>query len=114
MAKKTFKDFNPATAFISSAQSERDTSHTQYTSRTSNTGYTGNTPYTHKENPAEHKTKRVNLVIQPSVFEDFTKIAHMKRRSFNDLFNKVIAEYIEREADTIRDYNKTFGGPSSF
>lgn len=103
MAKKTFKDINPAMAFMSSAHPEKDTSHTP------NTHYTENTLNTKKGITQEHKTKRVNLVIQPSVFEDFTKIAHMKRRSFNDLFNKVITEYIKREANTILEYNKTFG-----
>jgi len=139
MAKKNFKDINPATAFISSAQPEPDTSYTQeaqntgeaqqtvdttntlYTENTENTentpqtpdtGNTDDTEYTQgikKPNAPEQKTKRVNLLIKPSVFEDFKKVAHMKRRSFNDLYNMVIAEYIEREADAIRAYNKTFG-----
>ena len=86
-----------------SAHPEKDTSYTP------NTHYTENTLNTKKGIAQEHKTKRVNLVIQPSVFEDFTKIAHMKRRSFNDLFNKVIKEYIAREENTILEYNKTFG-----
>jgi len=136
MAKKNFKDINPATAFISSAQPEPDTSYTQEaqntretqqtedttntlytedaqnTPQTTDTGNTDDTEYTQgikKPNAPEQKTKRVNLLIKPSVFEDFKKVAHMKRRSFNDLYNMVIAEYIEREADAIRAYNKTFG-----
>ena len=50
------------------------------------------------------------MIIRPSLFKDFTKAAHMKRTSVNDLLNQLMAEYIEKEAETILQYNKTFEG----
>jgi hypothetical protein len=57
----------------------------------------------------ETKSKRLNLLLQPSVFEDVTKIAHMKRTSANDLINAILKDYAEREAETIMKYDEVFG-----
>ncbi len=102
MPKKSFKNINPANAFISSAQSSGDTNITDNTHNTCTEYKTHNT--------VETKSKRLNLIIRPSLFKDFTKAAHMKRTSVNDLLNQLMAEYIEKEAETILQYNKTFEG----
>jgi len=57
----------------------------------------------------ETKSKRINLLIQPSVIEDMGKIAHMKQTSVNDLINTVLKNYVKREASTISKYEDVFG-----
>jgi predicted HicB family RNase H-like nuclease len=103
MSKKSFKDINPATAFISSAKQlpESGNTHNAY-----NTDNTNNKHNTYKS--GETKSKRLNLLIRPSLLENFTKAAHMKRSSVNDLLNQIMADYVEQEAEAIKLYNKTF------
>ena len=88
--KKDFKIENPALKFL-------DTDNTQYTHNTHNTY---NTP--------ETKSKRLNLLIYPSLLENLKKIATMQRRSVNELINDVLTEYAEQQAETIQRYNDTF------
>jgi predicted HicB family RNase H-like nuclease len=102
MPKKSFKNINPANAFISSTQTSEDTHLTDNTHNTHNEHKTHNT--------VETKSKRLNLILRPSLFKEFTKVAHMKRTSVNDLLNQLMTEYIEREAESIQQYNKTFEG----
>ena len=88
MAKKTFKtatqeqQANPALSYISEGKPEPE---------------------------QELKSKRLNLLIRPSVYADIEKIAAMKRVSTNDLINTVLDYYREREAAAIEKYNATFG-----
>jgi len=115
MAKKTFKD-NPALHFISSAgQDKHDADNTEYTDNTYNTGNarktdnkhkTDNTEYT--DNKHERKSKRLNLLLQPSVLDNLSKIAHMKHTSVNDLINSVLKNYAETEKDIINTHDKIF------
>lgn len=83
MAKKTFKqEKTPAAmAFISPVQ----------------------------EQQPETKSKRVQLLLKPSVWEDLQKIAHMERRSLNDLINRIGEQYAEREAKKVEQYNEIYG-----
>lgn len=57
----------------------------------------------------ERKSKRLNLLLQPSLLDDISKVAHMKRTSVNDLINTVLKEYREREGQTLEDYRNIFG-----
>ena len=88
MAKKTFKTAtqeqraNPALSYISEGKPEPE---------------------------QELKSKRLNLLIRPSVYADIEKIAAMKRVSTNDLINTVLDDYREREAVAIEKYNAAFG-----
>ena len=108
MSKKSFKDINPATAFISSARQSSDTKSVYNTDNTDNTDNADNTHSAHKS--SETKSKRLNLLIRPTLLQNFTKAAHMKRTSVNDLLNKIIADYIEKEEDAIKLYNQTYEG----
>ena len=106
-ARKSFKDSNPALQFISKAVQEEDTPATD------------NTHYTHtihtKHNTVkpkvkeEIKSKRLNLLLQPSVVEDMEKIAAMRRSSVNDLINTVLKGFISQEGDTLARYEEVFG-----
>lgn len=56
----------------------------------------------------ELKSKRVNLLIKPSVYQDIAKIATMKRISVNELINTALESYAADHKELIAKYNKTF------
>lgn len=62
-----------------------------------------------KKPTAERKTRRLNLLLQPSVLEDVSKIATMRRTSVNDLINEVLRAYAKKNADVIRTHDEVFG-----
>lgn len=101
MAKKDFKTGeNPALAFISGAEIQK----------TDNKHNTHNTDKTAPTLAAdETKSKRLNLLLYPSLLENLKKIAAMQRTSVNDLINTVLDDYTEKEADQIERYNQIFG-----
>lgn len=86
MAKKSFKE-NPALQFISSAVMDQP----QETETAAPSGY--------KPNPAfiETKSKRVQLLVQPSVFAAIDRIAKHKGVSRNEVINEALKQYAERE-----------------
>ena len=57
----------------------------------------------------ERKTKRLNLLIQPSVLEDLSKVAAMRRTSVNDLINTLAKECVEDNRGLIGQYDDVFG-----
>lgn len=61
-----------------------------------------------KPSKEETKTKRLNLLMLPSVYEDITKIAAMKRSSVNELINTVLQEYIADNQELITKYDEVF------
>jgi predicted HicB family RNase H-like nuclease len=99
---------NPALAFISTAN-------TQYTD---NNQQTDNAKKTEDERQAdnkqqteekpERKSKRLNLLIRPSLLADLYKVATMKETSINDLICMIIDEYNQKEAASIKKYNEVF------
>lgn len=103
MAKKSFKE-NPALQFISNAE---DTHNTDYALNTEDTSNIHNTHDKHNTQQ-ERKTKRLNLLLQPSMLEDLSKIAYMKKTSINDLINSVLKEYTATESASIIKYNEVF------
>jgi hypothetical protein len=56
----------------------------------------------------ETKSKRLNLLVRPGVLKQFAKIAYMQQSSVNDLINRLISEYNDKEAATIRQYDRLF------
>ena len=107
MKKKSFKDNNPALHFVSTAtQGEEVVEH--------NKQNTYNKPEdlnAKKEDKKEEtKSKRLNLLLQPSVVIDMEKIAAMKRSSVNDLINTILKKFVSQEADILARYEEVFGG----
>lgn len=94
--KKEFVIDNPALKFL-------NTDNTQYTHNTDNADTTQNA-----HNTQETKSKRLNLLLYPSVLDDLKKIATMQRRSVNDLINEVLSDYITQEAAQLQRYNDVF------
>lgn len=94
MAKKSFKTAtakdNPAVSYISAPATQPEIRSTTDAS-------------------AETKSKRVNLLLRPSVYRQIEKLAAMQRTSPNDLINTILASYAEQERDTIAKYNEIFG-----
>jgi len=134
MAKKTFKDLkNPAMSFIS--MPDDNAPNTQYTDNTDdadstdntdntyNTDNTHNTYDTHNTGRAangkgrsnhpqpqggsrEAKSKRLNLLLWPSLHADLEKIAFVHRCSVNDLINKAMREYTEAHQADIEKHDQ--------
>lgn len=60
-------------------------------------------------NPKEEtKSKRVQLLIKPSLYENLEKVAYLRRQSKNDLINELIANLISEEQDSIERYDSMF------
>lgn len=58
----------------------------------------------------EIKSKRLNVLLKPSIYERIDKIATMKRISVNELLNIVLDDYANNNQDLINKFNETFGG----
>lgn len=106
MAKKSFKD-NPALQFITAPAAD-DTAYTHNTEPKQATQE--KKPRPRAIGAQERKTKRLNLLLQPSTMNDLTKIAYMKQTSVNDLINTLLRGYTESEAETISRYDSIFPG----
>lgn len=82
-----FKQAGPATVYGNSVQELRNTE----------------TPV--KE---ETKSKRVQLLIKPSLYENLEKVAYIRRQSKNDLINELIANLVSEEQESIERYDHIF------
>jgi len=90
MAKRDFKS-NPALQFISSPLEEEETPAPAAPKQEAPAGY--------KLNPAyiETKSKRVQLLVQPSVFAAIDRIAKSRGLSRNEIINEALRQYAEKE-----------------
>lgn len=103
MAKKNFNDVsNPALQFMTQPK-EPATADQKEVSRATVTKR--GRPTSKKET----KTKRLNLLMFPSVYEDIGKIATMNRTSTNNLINTILQEYIDNHQELIEKYTDVFG-----
>lgn len=48
--------------------------------------------------PRETRSKRINLVIRPSVYDKLAKVRDNTGVSMNDLFNRVMEAYLDDNA----------------
>lgn len=117
MAKKDFKKNNPALQFISGAtDNKHNTEHTEYMDSKLNTHNKYNTnnidnrdnKYDTQNTATESKSKRLNLLVYPSLLEDLKKIATMERKSVNELINTVLLNYADKNKDQIERYDGIF------
>lgn len=56
----------------------------------------------------ETKSRRLNLLIYPTLLEKLKKISIMHRTSVNDLINVVLTEYTDEADELIKCYDDTF------
>jgi len=111
MSKKDFKDINPVMQFLSPGTGAEQPQEVRevYTHNAQDKQPTQYTHPTHnKPMKVETKSKRLNLLIQPSLFEDISKIATMKQTSVNDLINTLLSDCKENNIELVKSYNKVF------
>lgn len=65
--------------------------------------------YITPEDAQENKSKRLNLLIRPTLHRDISKLSVMERTSTNELINRVLADYVEQNADKVQKYDEIFG-----
>lgn len=119
MSKKSFRENNPALQFITPAPvqetpagqprpaKEKQTDCTDNTHTTSSTQNTQELDFTTKKQ--ETKSKRLNLLIQPSLHQELTKIAYVQRVSLNELILRASREYAAAHQDAVRKYDEFTG-----
>ena len=123
MAKKSFKGENPALRYMSvtttdNVQHEQDAQYTHETQNENNAHIVENAQYTDEnKNPdgqckkagKETKSKRLNVLIRPSLFEDASKIAHMQRISVNELIHLAVEKYVIENEEEVTKYDTVYG-----
>ncbi|MEE3451661.1 MAG: toxin-antitoxin system HicB family antitoxin [Acutalibacteraceae bacterium] len=94
MAKKTFKD-NPALQFISTEESTAE--QTQETAQTEQPDTAKQPPKGYKLNPLylETKSRRVQLILQPSLHEKVRQAAQAEGISFNEYVHRVLEQAVK-------------------
>lgn len=104
MNKKSFVNANPAMAFISVVESEEDFSlATQHTEeKLSDKHYQKKEKkevkiIPMKKNPEfiETKSKRVQMLIQPSLYNEIKKEAKRKRVSVNEMMHEILKSHVD-------------------
>lgn len=88
---KDFKNENPAMAFISKKPQETE-------SVRENAGFEQNRPprgYRIDPRYIETKSKRVGVLMQPSVFERLKEFAFEKHISVNEAINEAVQQYLK-------------------
>lgn len=106
MAKKNFGEIaNPALQFMTQPEESRAAASDKTDSAAGFKGLKRGRPASTEET----KSKRVNLLMLPSVYTDITKIAAMKRTSVNDLVNTLLQEHIEENKELLEKYDQVFG-----
>lgn len=95
MGKKSFKEsVNPALQFMTIPESEAETT-------APNTGTPSAAPEGYKVNPlyVEKRTKRVQLVMQPSIYERTKTEADRLGLSFNEYVHKALEKALNETED---------------
>ncbi len=97
MTKKSFKD-NPALQFISSISAEQELEQVQEAERITESR-TAPAPEGYKLNPlyVEKKSRRLQLVLQPSLYEKVKAASKDKGMSVNDYIHKLLEEATKEE-----------------
>lgn len=89
-SKRTFKEENPALSFVTPTEEVEEPVKTVNTAVKPPKGYKYNPEY------VETKSKRVQLILQPSVVETAKELAKKRSLSLNEAFSEAIKEYIEK------------------
>lgn len=90
MAKKSFKD-NPALQFISATEEEPQEQATQQPTEKAPEGYKRNPLY------VETKSRRLQLVLQPSLYERVKSRAKASELSVNEYVHQLLDEATREE-----------------
>lgn len=71
------------------------------TTSSSNNTHTYTHTYTDKIPKRETKSKRLNLLLYPSLYKDIEQLAIMQAISPNELINRLLKEYVTKEESQI-------------
>ena len=96
MSKKSFTDANPAMAFISTAENTEDFALTQPTKEELE-AKENSSSVPMKRNPEyiETKSKRVQMLMQPSLYDAVKKEAKDKNISVNEMMHEILKNHVE-------------------
>ncbi|WP_180007102.1 MULTISPECIES: hypothetical protein [unclassified Acinetobacter] len=96
MSKKSFADANPAMAFISTAENTEDFALTQPTKEELE-AKENSSSVPMKRNPEyiETKSKRVQMLMQPSLYDAIKKEAKAKDISVNEMMHEILKNHVE-------------------
>ena len=96
MSKKSFADANPAMAFISTAENTEDFALTQPTKEELE-AKENSSSVPMKRNPEyiETKSKRVQMLMQPSLYDAIKKEATAKDISVNEIMHEILKNHVE-------------------
>lgn len=102
MSKKSFVHANPAMAFISTMGSEEDFLLVNQNAKEKSSNKNNQKedkeikPVPMKKNPEfiETKSKRVQMLIQPSLYNEIKKKAKQKRVSVNEMMHEILKTYV--------------------
>jgi|LSQX01.1.fsa_nt_gb predicted DNA binding CopG/RHH family protein len=96
MSKKSFADANPAMAFISTAENTEDFALTQPTKEDLE-AKENSSSVPMKRNPEyiETKSKRVQMLMQPSLYDAIKKEATAKDISVNEMMHEILKNHVE-------------------
>lgn len=96
MSKKSFADANPAMAFISTAENTEDFALTQPTKEELEAKENSSSAPM-KRNPEyiETKSKRVQMLMQPSLYDAVKKEAKAKNISVNEMMHEILKNHVE-------------------
>lgn len=100
MAKN--KKGNPADGFFGGASADFDgvttnNTHKQYTQTAAEAPAVPPAGFTLGQEKKEAKTKRVNLVIQPSLYEKAQEVAKANGVSFNEMITQLLRQITDAE-----------------
>ena len=95
MSKKSFTDANPAMAFISTAKDKEDFALTQPIEEELEAKESNGVPM--KKNPEfiETKSKRVQMLMQPSLHIALKQVAAKQGISVNEAMHEILKQYVD-------------------
>ena len=94
MSRKSFTDANPAMAFISTATEQENFSLTQPTKEELEAKESNGVPM--KKNPEfiETKSKRVQMLMQPSLYNSIKEEAEKEGGSVNEMMHEILKTHL--------------------
>ena len=95
MTKKSFTDANPAMAFISTAEKSEDFALTQPTKEELEAKESSSVPMKRNPEYIETKSKRVQMLMQPSLYDAIKKEAKDKNISVNEMMHEILKNHVE-------------------
>lgn len=55
------------------------------------------------------KSKRMSMVVTPTVYSDFKKAIFLQRLNANQVFSQLLEQYIKDNQEWINKYNQMYG-----